>query len=203
MFDRTMEDISLLMTRADLNGLPLCALPKGYSFRFYRPGDEEHWARIETSAGEFAREEDAYPIFEEYYGRDKKSLETRMIFLLNAEGLPVGTSTAWSEEGRGRVHWVSLHQCAQGKRLSKPLVAETLRILRSLGHADAFLTTQPPSWVAIRVYLDCGFDPVISDEDSARGWALVRDKLHATDPTGFALRWREPLDHRKTIAPRA
>ncbi len=196
MFDRAMEDISLRMERRDLDDLPPRGLPPGYSFRFFRPGDEAHWARIETSAGEFSREENAYPVFEAYYGQDKPSLEKRMLFLLDESGEPIGTSTAWTDDGMGRVHWVSIHQSHQGRRLCKPLVAETLHVLRGLGHENAFLTTQPPSWVAIRVYLDCGFSPIIDDDASARGWTLVRDKILSVDPTGFH-RWREPIDRRR------
>lgn len=195
MFDRTMEDISLRMERENLNDLPPRGLPAGYSFRFFRPGDEKHWARIETSAGEFAREEDAYPVFERYYGHDKESLETRMLFLLDESGMPVGTATAWADDDMGHVHWVALHETHQGKKLCKPLMAETLHTLRENGYQSAFLSTQPPSWVAIRVYLDCGFIPVITDDLTARGWALARDKILSVDPAGWE-RWRAPLDRR-------
>ena len=192
MFDRTMEDIPLRMERADLNGLPPRGLPTGYSVRFYRPGDEAHWARVETSAGEFDREADAYPAFSQYFAHDLEALAHRMIFLLDENGAPVGTSTAWADDGMGRVHWVALDQRHQGKRLSRPLVVETLHVLRERGHQNAFLTTQPPSWVAIRVYLGCGFSPIVTDDASARGWSLVRDRLTAADPS-FAARWREPV----------
>ncbi len=186
MFDRTMEDIALRMKRPDLLDLPPRGLPEGYSFRFFRPGDEKHWARIETSAGEFDREEDAYPAFEYYYGAHKNLLEHRMLFLLDETQTPVGTATAWTDDGMGRVHWVALAQSHQSKRLSKPLVVETLYLMREQGYTEAFLTTQPPSWVAIRVYLACGFIPVIADDTTARGWQLVRDKIGAE-------RWREPI----------
>ena len=62
----------------------------------------------------------------------------------------------------GRLHWVSVDAAHQGRGLSKPLVAMALSsACCELGHREAILTTQTPSWVAIRVYHRFGFRPEV------------------------------------------
>ena len=64
MWDTSVEKIHLKMELDSLEQLPQHPLPEKYSFRFYCPGDEMHWARIETSAGEFSLIEDGLRRFE-------------------------------------------------------------------------------------------------------------------------------------------
>ena len=184
MWDHTVPNIDLAMRRDTLERLPEIPLPQGYTLRFYQPGDEHHLARIERSAEEFQTDADALAGFEKYYGAHRQALPERMLFLLDADGLPVGTATAWTDrpaplEGEeGRLHWVGIAREHQGKGLSKPLVAAALHRLQALGHQDAYLTTQTPSWVAIRVYLQLGFHPAYGHhEKEQEGWAIVREKL--------------------------
>lgn len=207
MWDRTVTNINLAMRRDTLEQLPENLLPPGYTLRLYQPGDEHHWARIERSAEEFTTEAAALAAFQKDFGKHPEALPERMLFLLDAEGLPVGTAAAWfgrpiasqaldfgaavqqcprpsvslavgPHENKGHLHWVGIAQEHQGKGLCKPLVTAALRLLRELGHQDAFLTTQTPSWVAIRVYLQSGFRPASGEcEEEQEGWAIVREKL--------------------------
>lgn len=178
MWDRTVPNIGLAMWRDTLAQLPEVPLPVGYTLRLYQSGDERHWARIEQSAEEFSAETAALAGFQKSFGDHPEILPERMLFLLDAESLPVGTATAWANDKAGRIHWVGIAKEHQGKGLSKPLVAAALHRLRELGHQDAYLTTQSPSWVAIRVYLQLGFSPAYGhNEKEQEGWAIVREKL--------------------------
>jgi len=72
----------------------------------------------------------------------------RMFFLLDGDGVPVGTATAWFEptaEGAprgvgpvGRVHWLSIVPAAQGRGLAKPLLGAVLSTLLELHGGGAW-----------------------------------------------------------------
>jgi len=194
MWDSTVKEISLAMAHPDLPGAPLPALPDGYSMRFYQGRqDEAHWARIETSADEFKKVEDAKEPFEGYFGAWRGELPGRMMFMLNADGAPMGTVTAWSQAflsiwdienpsenapTDGRLHWVAIDAAHQGKGLSKPMVAAAMARMAELGHMTGYLTTQTCSWVAIKVYMALGWVPALrghADEDE--GWGIVQGKM--------------------------
>ena len=64
MWDTTVAHFSLAMRVDSLENLPFFAVPERYGWRFYQPGDELFWARIETSAGEFKRPEEGLAGFE-------------------------------------------------------------------------------------------------------------------------------------------
>ena len=94
MWDTTVPMISLAMRAASLEDLPVFALPSHCGWRFYQPGDELFWARIETSAGEFKRPEEGLAGFERAFAAGGR-LEERMFFLTDG-GVPFATATAWT-----------------------------------------------------------------------------------------------------------
>lgn len=177
MMDRTIPWINLYMSLDGLDDVPFYPLPSRYGWRFYEPGDLSHWARIETSAGEFEREADAPAKFRRYFPEDEP-LRERMLFLTD-HGVPFATAAAWfdgDDPATGILHWVSVDADHQGQGLSRPLVSLALRRLRELGHRRAVLKTQTASWVAIRVYHDFGFRPMLRDPSEIEGWRLVSEK---------------------------
>ena len=107
MWDTSVEKVHLFMELNSLENLPQHPLPQRYGWRFYRPGDELHWARIETSAGEFSRIEDGLRRFERDFP-DREPLPERMMFLTDG-GVPFATVTAWFEpDGAGLLHYVAI-----------------------------------------------------------------------------------------------
>ena len=174
MWDTTVPMISLAMRAASLEDLPVFALPSHCGWRFYQPGDERHWARIETSAGEFDRPEAALEGFSQAFAGGKP--EERMLFLTDG-GEPFATATAWRDHGaQGRLHWVGVDAAHQGMGLSKPLVSLALQRLREVGYRSAMLTTQTASWVSIKVYHRFGFRPLLRNRCEAEGWKIVSDR---------------------------
>lgn len=171
--------IPLMMRHESLATAPDIPLPHGYSLEPYRPGDEESWALIAVSAGEFDSLGSALEYFIDHFRDDFSQLESRCLFLLDETGNRVGTATGWfmdSDRTIGRLHWVVIEKEHQGRGLCKPLVAAAMRRMLRLGHERALLTTQPESWKGIKVYLDLGWSPY---DDGAKGcktgWALVRE----------------------------
>ena len=179
MMDRSVPWISLAMRLDSLEHLPEFRLPEGYGWRFYHDGDKTIWTEIEASAGEFTRPENGIAAFERYYPEEEQ-LHGRMLFLTDG-GNPFATATAWfgnagPNDSDGCLHWVSVDAAHQGRGLSRPLVSLALRRMRALGHSSAFLTTQTASWVAIKVYYQFGFLPMIREAGEVEGWRIVTEK---------------------------
>lgn len=178
MMDRTVPWIGLEMRLEKLDSLPEYPLPEGFGWRAFAPGDERHWTRIETSAGEFENTDDALRGFRKYYPTNDL-LDQRMLFLTD-QGVPFATATAWFADvmpgAMGRLHWVSIDAEHQRRGLSYPLVSLTMRRMRALGHTSANLTTQTCSWPAIKVYHRFGFAPYAREEKEIEGWRIVSEK---------------------------
>lgn len=176
--DRTVPWIGLEMRLDTLDNLPVYPLPERFSWRFFAPGDEAHWTRIETSAGEFTNTGDALKGFRKYYPTDDL-LDQRMIFLTDGD-VPFATATAWFADdmpgAMGRLHWVSVDAAHQRRGLSWPLVSLAMGCMRELGHACANLTTQTCSWPAIKVYHRFGFMPCVRSAEEVEGWRIVSEK---------------------------
>ena len=175
--DRTIPDINLAMRLNSLDDLPFYPLPERYGWRFYVPGDIANWARIETSAGEFEREANAPVKFRRYFPEDEP-LKNRMLFLTD-KNIPFATATAWYDESdpaMGMLHWVAIDADHQRRGLSRPLISLAMRRLRELGYRRAVLKTQTASWVAIKVYHEFGFRPLLREPSEREGWRLVSEK---------------------------
>ena len=71
----------------------------GYRIRPFVPGDERHWARIETSVGEFSEEAAARAYFERVY---LPEAALRCLFVVTERDEPVATATTWAEKRRHR-----------------------------------------------------------------------------------------------------
>lgn len=175
MWDTSVPKIHLAMALDTLENLPEHPLPERYGWRFFAPGDEAHWARIERSALEFANVEGGLERFDREFP-DREPLSGRMLFLTDG-GVPFATATAWQDaDGTGLLHYVAIDAAHQGLGLSRPLVALAMRRLRELGHARATLTTQTMSWVAIRVYREFGFRPLIREDKELEGWRIASER---------------------------
>jgi len=92
-----------------------------------------------------------------------------------------GTISAWlnpSFRGGewGRIHWVALRPSHQGRGLAKPMLAFALRTL-ARWHRRAYLGTQVFRLRAVKIYLDAGFQPDLSDPAKQPLWRYLRDVL--------------------------
>ena len=76
-----MKRIPLKMVRKDLLAIPEYSLPDGYRIRLFEKGDEHHWARVETSVGEFKSEEAALERFNKEFGPYLDDMTKRCLFM--------------------------------------------------------------------------------------------------------------------------
>jgi len=154
--DSRLKYYHLFMTMPAETKIPHYDLPTGYSFTTYTPGDRDTWIEIEKSAKEFSTFEEGVDAWQRYYGKHEEVLHDRMFFIVDPNGKKVATATAFFEEKLpgGWLHWVSVSRDAQGKGLSRPLIAHTLHRLQALGYKELFVPTQTTTWVAAKLYLD-------------------------------------------------
>jgi len=171
------------MKRSHLSNLPEFELPAGYKMRFFKPGEENVWAKVETAVDEFPDEIAALEHFEKEFGPHRDEMTRRCLFLEDQDGKVIGTTTAWygqlegEEDTTGRIHWVAILPEYQGKKLSKPLLSNAMQVLANY-HDSAFLTSQTTSYQAINLYLDFGFEPYLTNETDCAAWTLLEEILN-------------------------
>ncbi len=176
--DRTLKYVDLYLANNNLDNIKEYPLPDGYKFVLFKDGDEKAWVEIEMSSGEFLTFDEGMEAFKHYYGNYYEKLKKLCIFIETEKGEKVATSTAFYLETpindiTGNVHWVSIKKDYQGKHLSKPLISETLKQMRRLGHKKTLLHTQTHTWLAVKVYLDMGFEPY-ELEKYYLGWQIIK-----------------------------
>lgn len=176
-----MGEPQLLMKRRGLKAIGKPAVPKGYSLRTYRQGDEKHWARIISRAFET---ECSPSVFGREFA-EQEAFRPERVFFLTYRGQPVGTATAWSKPElgplSGYVHMVALVPEHTRKGLGKVLTAAVLTCFKEQGLQVAFLHTDEHRLAAIKTYLELGFEPVIAGEDIRRRWLEVLRSLRRPD----------------------
>ena len=174
------EVIPVCMARADMEGILDAPLPSAMSLRAYAPGDEQTWTDIWVRCERYVKI--TPETFTAEFGTDVEPLAQRQLFLLDGGGQAIGTATAWFTAERhppdaGRVHWVGIVPRMQGRGLSKPLLAATLRRMTELRCRSAFLYTHSVRTPAIRLYLGFGFVPEIHSDRERQAWLDVRRRI--------------------------
>ncbi|MDO8588523.1 MAG: GNAT family N-acetyltransferase [Armatimonadota bacterium] len=185
-----MEQISVTMVRGNLENLPSYDLPAGFRIRYFKRGEERLWAEIEVAADEFDGNLDlALERFDSDFGVDIEGIESRGFFMETDTGYAIGTATAWYDtdflgQDYGRVHWVGIRPEYHGRGLGRSLVGAVMaRLVES--HERAYLKTLSTRLAAIKIYLDFGFQPLVSNEDCERAWGMITEQLRHPALEGF------------------
>ncbi len=168
MLDKSIPYKHVIMRLNNNNYTEEPSLPEGFSFRFFRKGDEHHWARLETSVLEFDNENAAYEYFARDYLIRLDELEKRCVFIVNSNGTSVATAMAWYSNSslgyQASLHWVSVDPDYQGLGLGKAIVVKVLNLFAEFEPEERiWLHTQTWSSVAIRLYHSLGFNMLKSE----------------------------------------
>lgn len=159
--DRTIPFYNIIM-KWEGDKRPRAALPRGYRFVHYRPGDFCSWYEIQRSVGEFEGEEpgQAEAYFLKTYGSDPARLRECCIFAESETGKKAGAITAWRELDQRQtpsLHWLAVRPEAQGMGIGLALICRAQSLFKERGELPVYLHTQPWSYAAIRLYLKSGF----------------------------------------------
>lgn len=191
--DKTMPYIRVFMEKTDTESYPRYALADGYTFKFYEPGMEEEFCRLQCLIGGVDSIGDGQDIFMREFSGDLEMLKSRMIFVIAENGDCVGTACLWWGSHLGdkipRVHWMCVHPAHQNKGISKALLTRFFDLHNELGLGPyIYLVTQTWSYKAINVYTEFGFNPYTCDEpecfdscdfvnENSLAWNLIYDKI--------------------------
>ena len=164
MLDKSLPYYDIIMKAdfATATAHKIIDLPDGYTYKMYEDGDEQKWAQVETSVGEFNSVDDALAYFNKVFAPYKEELYKRMCFILNAERHYVATATAWYRENETAhfplLHWVSVSPDAQGLGLGRAVVVYALhQFLSTEIPKTIYLHTQTWSAPAVGLYGKLGF----------------------------------------------
>jgi ribosomal protein S18 acetylase RimI-like enzyme len=157
------KNVYMKIEAADLKKISVPTLPTGFRYRFFQPGDEQHWAQIETAVGEFETEADALRYFTQAYLINVPALQQRLVFVVNGEDQPVATANAYFIDTPQYGHqealqWVSVRPDYQKLGLGKAVVSKALALFPTLApDSPVMLHTQTWSYPAILLYHRLGF----------------------------------------------
>ena len=173
MLDKSIPYFDVLMHRKKGTPVPRFALPDGFAFSFFQPGDEKSWAEIETSVLEFSGEPDALMYFRENYMPQISELEKRCLFVEDQKHAKVATSTAWWDYSGAKrdpwLHWVAVNPQYQNLGLGKAIISRATQLMVEIeGDRDFYLHTQTWSHKAVKIYEKVGYR--ITEEKNLRGY---------------------------------
>ncbi|MBR5439874.1 MAG: GNAT family N-acetyltransferase [Clostridia bacterium] len=163
MIDKSVEDLNLILCKTDTKNYPRCDLPEGYSFTFYKKGDEYKWAQLEVELGQFKELEKAVEAFRnDFLVNQNLKPEDRTVFVVDPNGEYVATLSLWDGTFLGeyhqRLHWMAVSDKCAGKGIAKALMTRLLDLYNELGYKDfIFLGTETWYYPAISIYRKFGF----------------------------------------------
>lgn len=191
--DKSLPYISVLMEKTDTWNYPQYTLPEGYSFRFYEPGMEEDFCKLQCLIGSVDSVGIGRDIFMGEFSQDMDTLKTRMIYAIAPDGECAGTTCLWRGshlgDDRPRVHWVTVHPAHQNKGISKAMLTRLFELHNTLGLGPyIYLISQTWSYKAINIYTEYGFKPYIGEKpqhfetadfmnENSLAWNLIYDKI--------------------------
>ena len=170
-----MKNYSVRMIRENMANIPHFPIPEGFAIRNYRRNEGHIWTRIQKAAEPYIDIDDG--LFMREFRRDLLAMEDRSFYLTTDTGEEIGTITAWwQDDGWGQIHWVAIHRDYQGRGLSKPMMSVAMTRLKQ-SHERCFLDTSTGRIPAVKLYLDFGFIPDHSRENSREAWAEIASIL--------------------------
>lgn len=163
MINTSTPSLSLTYYKTDTQSIPSAPLPDGYEFVFYRDGDEQAWAEIEVSVGQFSSIEEGIKTFRSEFLKNQTLLPyDRVLFVKSPDGELVATCSLWNGsflgEVRQRLHWLAVKDTHAKKGIARALLCRLMQLYTELGYEGfLYLLTSSRYYPAIRIYRKLGF----------------------------------------------
>lgn len=155
--------------------VPEGALADGYGLRTFRPGDEDAWIAILSSAGFGAWDRTR---LDRMLSGDRAPMPYEGIIFATKDDRPVGVACTFFyhdvDPPSAEIGWVAVLPEHRGHRLARAICAAALRFIRDCGYTYAYLQTEHERAAAIKTYLGLGFEPEIVDPAQVEWWANFR-----------------------------
>ena len=165
MIDKSIPFHPLTLCKNNTKQFPEYRLPQGYTFAFYRPGDEWEWATLEYELGQFPTLERGIEWFHREFvdGHDLLP-QDRMLFVKDGSSKIVATASLWNGMFLGqkhqKVHWIAVSDRCAGQGIAKALLTRILELYNELGYEGfLYLETGARYYPAIGIYEKFGFTP--------------------------------------------
>lgn len=171
------------MIHENLADTPVFQCPKPFAIELYQPGREDDWLSIHEQSDQFNIFTSF--VFADQFGRNVDLLKDCQLYLVDRDGEPIGTATAWADTRTaysGRVHWLAILPQFQGLGLAKPLLSAVCQKLFQMGHTKGCLSTSTARIAAIMLYLKFGFRPLIQSEEDDISWCQFARAAGVTLP---------------------
>ena len=144
------------------------------------PGDEVVWTKI-CKYG-LLEENEGIECWEKYMlSLTNLDPERDTFFVCDKNDNVVATGTAFvQEDNSGLIHMVGALPESRGHRLGYSMTAFALnKLKKELPQCNPMVRLKSDDWrlSALKVYLKCGFQPVIFDVDMDKRWIEVCNKL--------------------------
>ncbi len=170
----------LKMEKKGLSDLPEIAVPEGYVLRHFQPGDEAGMGRVYevSELGNSTVEAVRKTILENPCFRPER------VLIIEHEGDVVGTAAAWLEPREpevGYLHMVGVLPEHRGRQLGKILTVAAMAYSRDEGFEVQRLVTDDWRDGAVHLYLDLGYDPLLTDSTHRRRWEKLAQRLNRPD----------------------
>ena len=164
MLDLSIPKISVSLYKNDPQNYPKYYLPEGYTFSYYKKGDEVDWARIHVEVGQFETLEEGVDAFKRNFLIDQDLIaEERIIFVRDKNREIIATSALWDGLYLGvnspRIHWVCVTDKCTGLGIAKAMLTKLFDMFFELGYKDfIYLWTGTRNYAAISIYKSFGFE---------------------------------------------
>jgi ribosomal protein S18 acetylase RimI-like enzyme len=152
----------IFMLRPHLRNIPIPHLPIGYQ---ELKNDEvmfPQWAGLLNEVfGGYPMERLKEQVLDEPQWRPDR------VMLAGEEGRPVAMSMAWEEPRlwphSGHVFWVAVLEAHRRRGLGRFVLTRALQYFAARGHRDAVVYTEAFRGAAISLYLELGFEPMVTN----------------------------------------
>ena len=173
-----LKENQILMYRPHLQNIPVSHLPAGYQ---ELENDEEmlpQWADLLNEVfGGYSVERLREQVLDEPQWRMNR------VMLAGKDGRPVAISMAWEEPRlwphSGHVFWVAVLEAHRRRGLGRFVLTRALQYFVLRGHRDAVVYTEDFRGAAVALYLELGFEPMITNTaaEERERWQRVLSQI--------------------------